>query len=210
MGPGQRYLDPCPSFLQAGAPAPATRCVPVRPVESVSAGGGPDGGVLVTLGTVMHRNRGVLEALLDGASSLGRPVVATAGPGRDPGDLGPQPAGVSARQHVDLDDELSRSAAVVCHGGWGTVIAALAHGLPLVIVPLGADNASNAAACERAGVGISVPRGFELGASAAGALRRVLDEPGWRQAAERAQQAIGLMPAPAEVIADLIGSGPRA
>jgi UDP:flavonoid glycosyltransferase YjiC (YdhE family) len=202
---GRRYLDPCPPLLQTeGVPAPAAPRLPVRPVELQSTAGDPDGSVLVTLGTVMHRNPGVLEMLLEGVGALGRPVVATTGPGREPEELGPQPPGVSVRQHVDLNAELSRSAVVVCHGGWGTVIAALAHGSPLVIVPLGADNAMNAAACERAGVGVSVPRGPLLGASIAGAVRRVLDEPGWRQAAQRAQQAIAVMPAPAAVLGDLL------
>jgi UDP:flavonoid glycosyltransferase YjiC (YdhE family) len=202
---GRGHLDPCPAFLQAeDVPPPAAPRLPVRPVEPPSTVGDPDGSVLVTLGTVMHRTPGVLEALLEGVGSLGRPVVATTGPGREPGALGAQPPGVSVRQHVSLDDALSRSAVVVCHGGWGTVIAALAHGLPLVIVPLGADNAMNAAACERAGVGISVPRGPLLGASVGAAVRRVLEEPDWRRAAERAQQEIAVMPAPAAALADFV------
>jgi UDP:flavonoid glycosyltransferase YjiC (YdhE family) len=42
--------------------------------------------------------------------------------------------------------------AVVCHAGSGTTLAALAAGLPLVLVPQGADQHVNAAACQRRGV----------------------------------------------------------
>ena len=41
---------------------------------------------------------------------------------------------------------------MVSHGGSGSVIDALAHGLPMVLIPLGADQPLNAARCEALGV----------------------------------------------------------
>jgi hypothetical protein len=43
---------------------------------------------------------------------------------------------------------------IVHHGGTGTTFGALAHGVPQVIVPQGADNYDNAAMCERAGMAV--------------------------------------------------------
>ena len=47
--------------------------------------------------------------------------------------------------------ELPRCDAVLCHAGTGTTLAALVAGLPLVLVPQGADQFDNARACQRAG-----------------------------------------------------------
>ena len=40
-------------------------------------------------------------------------------------------------------DALARARLVVCHGGSGTVLGTLAAGLPLIIMPLFADQATN-------------------------------------------------------------------
>jgi UDP:flavonoid glycosyltransferase YjiC (YdhE family) len=45
----------------------------------------------------------------------------------------------------------------VSHGGSGSVIGALAHGLPMVLVPIGADQPRNARRCEDLHVGRVVP-----------------------------------------------------
>ena len=42
---------------------------------------------------------------------------------------------------------------VVSHGGSGSVIGALAHGLPSVLIPIGADQPANADRCVALGVG---------------------------------------------------------
>ena len=41
---------------------------------------------------------------------------------------------------------------VVSHGGSGSVVGALAHGLPMVLLPLGADQPQNARRCAELGV----------------------------------------------------------
>jgi hypothetical protein len=48
----------------------------------------------------------------------------------------------------------------VGHGGFGTTMAALAHGVPMVVVPLFAiDQHYNAAAVARAGAGVALGEG---------------------------------------------------
>jgi UDP:flavonoid glycosyltransferase YjiC (YdhE family) len=51
---------------------------------------------------------------------------------------------------------LPRGSLAVTHGGSGSVLGPLLHGLPLVVVPLGADHFENAPAVERAGAGIVI------------------------------------------------------
>lgn len=201
------YLDPCPPFLQTPAapawplPRQPLRAVPTSPAGAVPRG---DGGVLVTLGTVMHRRPGLLESIVDGVAGLDRPVVATTGPGIDPARLERRPSGVSVVEHLPLAELLTDAAVVVCHGGWGTVLAALGHGIPLVIVPLGSDNATNAARCEEAGVSITVEHGPQLTDAVRAAVRSVLDDPGYRHAAGKARDAIARMPDPGHAAAGLV------
>jgi UDP:flavonoid glycosyltransferase YjiC (YdhE family) len=48
-------------------------------------------------------------------------------------------------------------AAVVDHGGLGTVLRALAHGVPQLVLPLGRDQEFNASRAEALGAGIHLP-----------------------------------------------------
>src|SRR5215469_2936293 len=52
---------------------------------------------------------------------------------------------------------LPHAAAVVTHAGHSTVMAALAHGVPLVCMPMGRDQDTNAERVEALGAGITLP-----------------------------------------------------
>ena len=66
---------------------------------------------------------------------------------------------VRVERFVPQEDVLPACAAAVVHGGSGTTLAALAHGLPLVLVPQGADQFENAARVEAAGAARRRPPG---------------------------------------------------
>ena len=98
---------------------------------------------------------------------------------------------------------MPRCAAVVAHAGSGSVIGSLAHGLPLVLVPQGADQFDNAARCAAAGAAVVV-RPEELTAEAVRlALRRILDEPSFAEAARAVQAEIAAMPTAEDVCSRL-------
>ncbi len=83
---------------------------------------------------------------------------------------------------------------MVSHGGSGTLLGALAHGIPQVCLPQGADQFRNAQACAAAGAGIAL-----IGSDAStdrikAALRRALDDPSLRRNAERLATEIADMP----------------
>jgi UDP:flavonoid glycosyltransferase YjiC (YdhE family) len=147
--------------------------------------------VYVTLGTVFPEPR-LFRPLLDGLGPAGSALV-TVGRGIDPGELGPVPPGVRVESFVPQGHVLDRSAAVVCHGGSGTTLAALSRGLPLVLVPQGADQFDNAARAERAGAAIVLRPGEVTAESVAGALARVLEQPAHREAAGRIAAEIAEM-----------------
>jgi UDP:flavonoid glycosyltransferase YjiC (YdhE family) len=66
-----------------------------------------------------------------------------------PADL---PPGVRHFDYVPLSRVLPRAAALVSHGGIGTLSQALAAGIPQLIMPLGFDQFDNAARLGRLGV----------------------------------------------------------
>ncbi|WP_342775374.1 glycosyltransferase [Nocardioides litoris] len=87
-----------------------------------------------------------------GLARLDVDVVATVGTGIDPADLGPQPPHVRVERFVPQDEVLPAVDLVVSHGGSGSLVAALAHGLPSLLVPLGADQPHNARRARELGV----------------------------------------------------------
>ncbi|MDQ3672186.1 MAG: glycosyltransferase [Actinomycetota bacterium] len=69
-------------------------------------------------------------------------------------DLSEAPANVHVEKWVPQADVLGHAAVVVGHGGAGTTLGALAAGVPLVVVPLFADQPWNGARTAIAGAGV--------------------------------------------------------
>jgi UDP:flavonoid glycosyltransferase YjiC (YdhE family) len=79
---------------------------------------------------------------------------------------------------------LAEAAVAVTHAGHGSLLKALAAGVPLVCVPMGRDQRDNTVRALRLGVGVRVSRSASPEVLA-GAVRRVLDEPAYGEAARR-------------------------
>lgn len=113
--------------------------------------------VYFTLGTVFHLESGDLFArVLAGLRELPVNLVVTVGRELDPNEFGPQPANVHLERYIPQSLLLPHCDLVVSHGGSGTLIGALSHGLPSVMLPMGADQPLNAARCEALGLGRSL------------------------------------------------------
>jgi UDP:flavonoid glycosyltransferase YjiC (YdhE family) len=80
---------------------------------------------------------------------------------------------------------MREAAAVVCHGGMGTVGEALAAGVPLVVAPITLDQPVTAAQVTAAGAGVEVDFAAATPARLRAALLAVLDEPRYRAGAAR-------------------------
>ncbi|HEV2121673.1 MAG TPA: glycosyltransferase [Chloroflexota bacterium] len=123
--------------------------------------------VYATLGTVFTRHvAGLFTPMLDGVREVAGTLILTVGSRVDPASLGPQPAHVHVERYVPQSLLFSRCDLVVTHGGSGTLMAALSHGLPLVVIPIGADQPDNAARVADLGLGRVIGRG-------SGRLRRL-------------------------------------
>ena len=107
---------------------------------------------------------------------------------------------VHVEQWLPLAPLLAQCDAVVCHAGTGTTLASLAAGLPLVLIPKGADQFDTARACGRAGAA-QVLLGDQVTPKAVhDAVRAVLPDASPERAAARALAAeIAAMPSATEV-----------
>ena len=93
----------------------------------------------LTLGSVapaMGYFPALYRAAIDALADLPVRLLVTTGKTADPVDLGPLPANVHAERWVPQAQVMPGAAAMVCHGGFGTVRAALAAGVPLAVRPL--------------------------------------------------------------------------
>ena len=216
--PDALYLDICPPSLQSDDIAGVAAAIQLlRPVPFDAVAGetlprwvedlGARPTVYVTLGTLDNEAPGVIEAAVEGLRDEPLDVVVTVGPSRDPDELGPQPANVHVERYVPQSLLLRRCDVVVAHGGSGTMLAALAHGLPMLLLPQGANQFWTAERC--AGLGLAIrllPDEVDAGA-VRGAVRALLDRPAFRERAAELAGEIAAMPAPAEVVSRLEAHG---
>jgi UDP:flavonoid glycosyltransferase YjiC (YdhE family) len=103
--------------------------------------------IYMTFGTVLGHMSIAAETFRMALKAVERTharVLLTVGRRFDASTLGPVPANVHLEPWIDQARVLDHADLVVCHGGSGTTLAALAAGVPLVIVPLFADQFENA------------------------------------------------------------------
>jgi MGT family glycosyltransferase len=144
---------------------------------------GDDPLVLVGMSSVFQSQADALRRVADALGRLPVRAVLTTGPAIDPADV-PAPANVRVLRAAPHREVLREAAAMVTHAGHGSVIKALAAGVPLVCMPLGRDQKDNTVRVLRLGAGVRVGKRVRP-AGIAAAVRRVLDQPAYAQAARR-------------------------
>jgi UDP:flavonoid glycosyltransferase YjiC (YdhE family) len=158
--------------------------------------------VYLTLGTIFNLESGDLfERALAGLGELPGYVVVTVGREIDPQSLGPQPANVVLRGYVPQSLLLPHCNLVVSHGGSGSVIGALTHGLPMVLLPMGADQPLNAARAQQLEVAQVLDAIDATPAAIQQAATTVMTDPTYRQNAEKLQYEICALPGPEHAVA---------
>ena len=189
-----RYLQLsfAPAGLGESDAEAAPTCHRFRPIEPLSDHAKPAPSwlatlpprptVYATLGTV-YNGAELLGAIIEGLASECINLVVTVGTNHDPASFGAQPAHVRIERWIDQQDLLPYCDAVVTHGGYGTVSASLSAGLPLVFIPISADQPGNAERCAALGVGRIVGPDERTPAAIRAATLAVLEDPSHRRAA---------------------------
>ena len=200
-----------PSFRDPGFPLPAT-AYPIRPaaleaplhtpprLRPDAFAGGPT--VYFTLGTIFNMESGDLfTRVLAGLRALPVNVIATLGRQLDPERFGPQPANVHIERFVPQSLVLPGCDLVISHGGSGSVVGALAYGLPSLLLPMGADQPHNARRCEQLGVARVLDSREATPDDIQGAVASLLADPRYRQRASQLRAEIAALPHPRAAVA---------
>jgi UDP:flavonoid glycosyltransferase YjiC (YdhE family) len=214
---GRWLLDTCPPSLQfAGVPQPGER-ITLRPEpHQVAASGAAAGAaagastgaagsrprVLVTFGT-FFASPAVLGPLLKAFCELDVDLTATLGLDGKAEDYHLDPQRVELVPFVPMAQLLDGVSAVVTHGGAGTTLGSLARGIPMVVIPQGADQFIQAERVAAAGAGLALTPDRYAPVAAAEALGRVLNEPGFAGTARRISGEIAAMSSPEAVAEQL-------
>ena len=137
--------------------------------------------VVVGLSTTHQAHDPLLERIVAALATLPvRALVTTGGATL----RSTPPDNIHVARFVPHAQVLPGAAAVVTHAGLGTVHAALAHGLPLVCLPIGRDQPDNAARVKSHGAGLRLSP-MSSPAEIRAAVERVLGDPAYAASARR-------------------------
>jgi UDP:flavonoid glycosyltransferase YjiC (YdhE family) len=194
VGPRRQCLRPSSPATGLGGKLPAmvARFLPIadRPL------------VYLTFGTVVNGSK-ALAVATRALADLDARIIVTVGADGDSSLLGELPPNVHVEPFIPQTRLLPHCALVVSHGGSGTFLSALAHGVPQLALPQGADQFINASALEAGGAGLAL-RGDEVTIdSVRASAMRLLQEFPYRRQAERYAREISAMPSADDVAARL-------
>ena len=144
--------------------------------------------VVASLSSTFQGQRGVLQRIIGALGTMEVRGLVTLGPAMA-GERWDVPANVTVVPSAPHARILPQAAAMVTHAGHGSVMRALAHGVPLLCLPMGRDQDDNAARVIARGAGLRL-RPSARPERIAAALRRLLGEPGFRTNAERLGRTI--------------------
>ncbi|MFN2463730.1 MAG: glycosyltransferase [Candidatus Dormibacteria bacterium] len=208
------YIDRTPPALEMPGFVPYPNLVNTRP-EQYDGGGEVPAWlddltdkpiVYVTLGTVFNGNLPLFQLVISALAAEPYNVVVATGAGVPASAFGELPTNVRLGGYLPQSLVAARSAAVLCHGGYNTVISAMSAGVPMYAIPMGADQPYNAERVAAAGAGLHAA--IHDGPPVAGpppftppapgevrdAVRRLLEDPSFKAGAERVAAEIAAMP----------------
>jgi len=199
-----RYLHLCftpPAWDDPTAPRPPNTTF-LRHVNATKPGASLPGWiealpdrpiVLASLGTVFNATPGVLEAIIGGLGSEPVNLVVAIGPDQDPARFGTVPPNVRLEPYLPQPELLPHCELFVTHGGFNSVKESLISGVPMVVVPITADQPYCAERCSALGVARVIAPDQRTPDEVRAAAGEVLADPGYRANAVRFRdQMLGL------------------
>jgi MGT family glycosyltransferase len=137
---------------------------------------------LVSFSTTFQNHAGVLQNVIDAIARLPMKAIVTLGGAIRPDEIrGAE--NVVVVESAPHDAVLREAALVVTHGGHGTVMKALVHGRPLLILPHGRDQEDNATRVATRGAGLRLVRTASVD-EIREALSRLIEAPSFTAAAQ--------------------------
>ena len=212
---GELYLDICPPRIQHPEIADVPHVQRIRPMGFDSA---PDAvlpgwvadlpsrpTVYVTMGTYFNHAVDVFKAIVDGLREEPLNVIVTVGNNGDTALLGPQPDNVRVERYIPQSQLLPYCDLFVSHAGSGALLGALNAGVPMLAIPQGADQFTNAERIVDAGLGLRLMPSALNSIAVRDSTRRLLGDGQFARVARSQQAAIENMPAPESIVPILEG-----
>ena len=144
---GPAIAATAPTFDPPAPESPAIQVGPIRPTEQTAPAELPEGGrplVLVGLSSGWMHQIDLLQRILNALADLDVTVWMTLGRSIAPDELH-APDNATLLANVPHDRVLPATSLLITHAGHGTVLAGLAHAVPMMCIPLGRDQPANAA-----------------------------------------------------------------
>jgi UDP:flavonoid glycosyltransferase YjiC (YdhE family) len=156
--------------------------------------------VLACLGTVFNKTPGVLEAIIEGLRDEPLNLVVVFGEHEDPARFGPTPANVRLVPCLSQPRLLPYCDLLITHGGFNSVKEALIEAVPMVVIPITADQPYSAARCAALGVARVIDPATRTPDAISEATRNVLADPSHRANAREFQAEMAELPGPEHVV----------
>jgi UDP:flavonoid glycosyltransferase YjiC (YdhE family) len=208
---GAMVFDPCPTSIAGASAAVAAVRQPVRPTTAPASH--ERWGTRRTadrplaylgFGTVpLYRDApDLMTTAVESLLSAGYDVVVTTGDRELASVLTKRdPDRVRVETWIPMASLFSQCALVVCHGGAGTVLTALAASLPLLLLPRGAPSQRRMSdACRVRGVARVVEPDGATRRALDQALAAIDEDDGYRAAAREMAAEIAMMPSAADAV----------
>jgi MGT family glycosyltransferase len=161
--------------------------------------------IYMTFGTVTAnegRSRQIFDASVKAVADLPITVLVTTGKDAPPDLIENVPDNVVVRDFVDQAEVLAFAEVMVCHGGSGTVLGGLEAGVPMIIVPMFADQPDNARCLEAVGLSTTI---HEHEVEVLGAkILDILGDPKRKRAAKEAADNFAKLPTLADAVRELV------
>lgn len=144
--------------------------------------------IVVSLSTTYQQQEEVLQKVLDALDGLKVRGLVTLGPTLDQMQFR-IPANVVVCRSVPHAQVFPFASVVVSHGGHGTVTRALASGVPLICIPFGRDQPTNAAYVVAKGAGLKLGKKASV-AHIREAIQRVIKKSAFRENARQVGKTV--------------------
>ena len=195
------FDDPPPEAPNVRYVGPVLEDIPA--VGALELPPGEDPLVVVGLSSSYMNQSDLLRRIAQALSSLPVRGVITTGPSIDPVDV-PAASNVVVVRSAAHTELIPKADLVITHAGHGTLIKAIAMGVPALCIPLGRDQPVNAARAARHGVGVVLSSRADA-AAIAKAVRRMLSDPSYRVAAAALAERVRAEIASGALVAELEG-----
>lgn len=151
----------------------------------------PQPTVYATLGTTFNQTPITFQAVSDAFSGEKLNLIMTLGRANDPTRFQTDASNIKIARYIPQTLLLPHCAAIIFHGGYNSLLSALWHGLPMVIIPQGGgDQLITAHRCVEVGLGVMIEGTSPTAEAIRSAVKTVLEQPDYRLRAQQFQHQI--------------------